>query len=94
MPACQCQLRAFKPASDGTVRVSRESKGRAGKGVTVITGVPLNEQALIELGKMLKIACGSGGTVKEGVIEVQGDHVDRVMALLSAQAYKVKRNGG
>jgi translation initiation factor 1 len=62
--------------------------------VTVVRGVPLDADALAALGKQVKTACGSGGTVKDGVIEVQGDHVERVMALLVAQGYTVKRSGG
>jgi translation initiation factor 1 len=76
------------------VRISRESKGRGGKQVTLIRGVPLAPTDLDTLGKQLKSACGSGGTVKDGVIEVQGDHCDKVIALLQAQGYKVKRAGG
>ena len=91
--ACSCQA-PQRPAGDGIVRVSRETKGRAGKGVTLVRGVPLDDAALIALGKQLKAACGTGGTVKDGAIEVQGDHVERVMAALQAQGYKVKRVGG
>lgn len=81
-------------AGDGIVRVSRETKGRGGKAVTLVKGVALDEVALTALGKKLKAACGSGGTVKDGVIEVQGDHCDRVVALLRAQGLNVKRAGG
>lgn len=91
---CQCQVAKPKPASDGIVRVSRETKGRAGKGVTLVKGLALDDAALVALGKQLKTACGSGGTVKDGVIEVQGDHCERVIALLQAQGHKVKRAGG
>ena len=80
--------------SDGVVRVSRETKGRGGKTVTIVRGLVLGENALVGLGKQLKAACGSGGTVKEGVIEVQGDHCDKVIALLKAQGHVVKRAGG
>jgi translation initiation factor 1 len=76
------------------VRVSRETKGRAGKGVTLVRGLALDPLALAALGKQLKTACGSGGTVKDGVIEVQGDHCDRVMEALKAQGFVVKRAGG
>ena len=96
-PKAQCACKAAAaavPAGDGTVRVSRQTKGRGGKAVTVVKGVPLAEQALVLLGKTLKTACGSGGTVKDGVIEVQGDHVERVMETLKAQGYSVKRAGG
>ncbi len=92
--ACQCSSAKPKPVTDGFVRVSRETKGRAGKGVTLVKGLALDEAALTALGKQLKAACGSGGTVKDGVIEVQGDHCERVMALLQAQGHKVKRAGG
>ena len=91
---CVCHSTSTRPSSDGVVRVSRQTKGRAGKGVTLVTGVALDDAALAALGKQLKTTCGSGGTVKDGVIEVQGDHVERVMGLLQAQGYKVKRAGG
>ena len=91
---CRQHQQAALPAGDGTVRVTRQTKGRGGKAVTVVTGVALEAQALDKLGKQLKAACGSGGTVKDGVIEVQGDHCDKVMALLQAQGYKAKRAGG
>ncbi|MCM2341692.1 translation initiation factor Sui1 [Rhodoferax sp.] len=91
---CSCRSATARPAGDGIVRVSRQTKGRAGKGVTLVKGLDLDEAALIALGKQLKTACGSGGTVKEGVIEVQGDHVERVMELLKAQGHSVKRAGG
>lgn len=91
---CSCRASSARPAPDGIVRVSRQTKGRAGKGVTLVTGVALDDAALVALGKQLKTACGSGGTVKDGVIEVQGDHCERVMGLLQTQGYKVKRAGG
>ncbi len=95
-PLAQCTCRSVikRPAGDGIVRVSRQTKGRAGKGVTLVKGLDLDDAALIALGKQLKTACGSGGTVKDGVIEVQGDHVERVMELLKAQGRSVKRAGG
>ena len=95
-PLAQCNCRATikRPAGDGIVRVSRQTKGRAGKGVTLVNGLDLDDAALVVLGKQLKTACGSGGTVKDGVIEVQGDHVERVMELLKAQGHSVKRAGG
>ena len=90
---CICKA-AVLPTGDGVVRVSRETKGRGGKAVTVVKGVLLDPVALAELGKQLKAACGSGGTVKDGVIEVQGDHCDRVVQLLKAHGHTVKRAGG
>lgn len=98
-PMAQCRCKALAaaaaaPAGDGIARVSLDTKGRRGKGVTVISGVPLGAAALAQLGKQLKAACGSGGTVKDGVIEVQGDHREAVMAALQKQGFRVKRAGG
>ena len=94
MVSCQCKALSAKPVGDGNVRVSRETKGRAGKGVTVVRGLPLDAAALAALGKQLRSACGSGGTAKDGALEIQGDHVERVMELLKAQGFAVKRSGG
>lgn len=91
---CICKTLQALPPTDGIVRVSRETKGRGGKGVTLVKGVPLTGDALTALGKQLKTACGSGGTVKDGVIEVQGDHCERVIELLKSQGHVVKRAGG
>jgi translation initiation factor 1 len=95
-PLAQCVCSRAKEAapSDGIVRVSRETKGRGGKAVTVVRGLQLDALALAKLGQQLKTACGSGGTVKDGVIEVQGDHCARVMEMLKAQGHTVKRAGG
>jgi translation initiation factor 1 len=82
------------PPADGFVRIWRETKGRGGKAVTVVRGVPLDAAALAKLGQELKASCGTGGTVKDGAIEVQGDHADKVIALLQQRGYKVKRAGG
>ena len=90
---CICKAQAL-PKTDGVVRVSRETKGRGGKSVTLVKGLPLDSLALAALGKQLRAACGSGGTAKDGVIEVQGDHCDAVMAALQKQGYNVKRAGG
>ena len=92
---CACRSAATPPvASDGIVRVSRETKGRGGKAVTVVRGLAMDAAALDKLAKQLKAACGSGGTVKDGVVEVQGDHCEKVIAFLSAAGHKVKRAGG
>jgi len=91
---CVCKHATAVPAGDGVVRVSRETKGRGGKAVTLVRGVALGSQELAALGKQLKAACGSGGTVKDGVIEIQGDHVEKVMSALKAQGHAVKRAGG
>ena len=74
--------------------MSRQSKGRGGKTVTRIEGLPLGDEALAQLGKQLRTACGSGGTVKSGVIEVQGEHVDKVIEALNQEGYAAKRSGG
>ena len=91
--ACVCNS-SPAPKTDGVVRVSLQTKGRAGKSVTVVKGLPLQAEPLALLGKQLRAACGSGGTAKDGIIEVQGDHVVVVMALLQKQSYAVKRAGG
>jgi translation initiation factor 1 len=89
---CACSRLAPAAPSDGIVRVSRETKGRGGKSVTVVRGLPSG--VLAQLGKQLKAACGSGGTVKDGVIEVQGDHSTQVMEMLKKQGWMVKQAGG
>jgi translation initiation factor 1 len=94
MADCRCGQAKPIPAGDGIVRVSRETKGRKGKGVTLVKGLALDEAALTALAKQLKAACGSGGTVKDGVIEIQGDHVDTLMARLTQAGHRVKRAGG
>lgn len=76
------------------MRVSRSTKGRRGKGVTVIDGVPLQGAELVALAKLLKSACGAGGTVKGGMIEIQGEHRDALIPLLEARGWTVKRAGG
>jgi translation initiation factor 1 len=101
-PVARCQCAANKQAlaaaanasSDGIVRVQRETKGRGGKSVTLVRGLALDADALATLGKQLKTACGSGGTVKDGVIEVQGDHVATLLVALEKRGYRVKRVGG
>jgi translation initiation factor 1 len=94
---CACAERAQAArvaAGDGVVRVSREVAGRGGKAVTVVRGVPLGDAELAVLAKALKAACGSGGTLKEGVIEIQGEHRDKLVALLTARGFTVRRAGG
>lgn len=91
---CLCKQAAAVPSGDGIVRVSRETKGRKGKGVTLISGVPLPPEQLKTLAKELKQKCGTGGTLKDGVIEIQGDHRDGLIDLLKARGWTVKRSGG
>ena len=98
LAACVCKAAATAAArasgGDGVARVSRETKGRGGKCVTLIRGLALPAEELAALGKHLRAACGTGGTLKEGVLEVQGDHAERVMALLVERGFVVKRAGG
>jgi translation initiation factor 1 len=82
------------PRGDGIVRVRRETGNRGGKTVTTIRGVPLAESALQELAGELKRLCGTGGTVKDRVIEIQGDHRDKIAATLTRRGYAVKLAGG
>ena len=91
---CVCRKPQGIPQGDGIVRVSRETKGRKGKGVTLVTGVLLDEVDLQKLAAELKRRCGAGGTVKGAVIEIQGDHRDLLAAELAKRGYSVKRAGG
>jgi translation initiation factor 1 len=91
---CACRTANAVAAGDGVVRVSRETKGRGGKAVTLVRGLTVDVAALNALGRQLRAACGCGGTVKDGVIEVQGDHCERVIDLLKAQGWTAKRAGG
>ena len=92
--SCRCSTAPARPPSDGVVRVSRETKGRAGKGVTLVRGLALDEAGLSALGKRLRSACGAGGAVKDGVLEIQGDHRERVATLLAEAGHRVKLAGG
>ncbi len=91
---CRCRHKPAAPSGDGIVRVERETKGRKGKGVTLVMGIPLGKEALKKLAKQLKAKCGGGGTVKNGVIEIQGDHRDLIMEELKKVGFIVKRSGG
>ena len=98
---CRCKrskaavpVAAPAPKVDGIVRVGRETKGRKGKGVTIITGVPLTGDALDALATRLKKRCGSGGTVDGATIEIQGDHRDLLAGELGKLGYTVRRSGG
>lgn len=82
------------PQGDGIVRIRRETKGRKGKGVTTISGIQKTEAELKELAKQLKQLCGSGGSVKDGTIEIQGDHRDQAKGFLEKQGFTVKLAGG
>ena len=90
MAACSCQ--AALPSGDGIARVGREL--RKGKAVIVVKGLILDSAALTALGKQLKTLCGTGGTVKDGQIEIQGEHRDNIINELNRQGFKTKRAGG
>ena len=103
LPTKRCQCRAnprgaaagvANAEGDGIVRVSRSSKGRGGKTVTLVTGVQLPEPELKTLAKDLKRKCGTGGALKSGVIEIQGDNRDVLVSELEARGFTVKRSGG
>jgi translation initiation factor 1 len=93
---CRKNPRKQEPGidSDGIVRVRREKKGRKGKTVTTLSGIPHPEAELKALAKELKRRCGGGGSVKHGVIEIQGDHCDVLIEELEKRDFKVKRSGG
>jgi len=88
------RLKAVSPTGPARVRVGRETSGRAGKGVSVVSGLPLSGQALETLATNLKKLCGAGGAVKDGRIEIQGDHRDRLVEELVRLGYEAKRSGG
>jgi translation initiation factor 1 len=93
---CVCKSasgKPIRPAEARAVRVSRQTQGRAGKGVTVITGLPLSGTALESLATELKRRCGSGGTVRDGLIEIQGEHRDKLVEELIRRGFPAKRAG-
>ncbi|MEZ5599394.1 MAG: stress response translation initiation inhibitor YciH [Pseudomonadales bacterium] len=96
MAACVCAKKhpVVAAAGDGIVRLHRETKGRKGAGVTLVRGLPGDEALLKDLAKRLKAACGVGGAVKEGVIELQGEQRQKIKPLLEAAGYVVKIAGG
>ncbi len=90
VPVCTCKARSSSPKGDGIVRIRRETKGRKGSGVTVITGLPLGSVELQNLAAQLKKKCGAGGTVKDRVVEIQGEHREVLMAELQKLGWTVK----
>jgi len=92
---CKCKKKNNNPGiGDGKIRVQRLTKGRKGKGVSAISGIPLEDTELKALAKKLKIKCGTGGTVKNAVIEIQGDHRDLLIEELNRLGYKAIKSGG
>ncbi|MEZ5528889.1 MAG: stress response translation initiation inhibitor YciH [Porticoccaceae bacterium] len=83
-----------RPAGDGIVRIRRETSGRKGKGVTTISGLEMSDDELKQLAKSLKQLCGTGGSVKDGIVEIQGDHREKIREALSKQGHTVKLAGG
>jgi len=91
---CICRKNRVTPSGDGVVRIRRETKGRGGKTVTVVSGVPLGSEGIKALAGELKRHCGAGGALKDGVIEIQGDHCGAVIQELERRGFRVKRAGG
>lgn len=91
---CHCRKSAAADKGDGIVRIQRVTKGRKGKGVTLITGLGLDPVELKALAKEFKQRCGTGGTIKGGVIEIQGDQRDLLLELLLQRGFKAKKAGG
>lgn len=91
---CCCSSSNTKGPSDGIIRVSRQTKGRKGSGVSIISGLILEDTEIKKIAKLLKKKCGSGGTVKGGSIEIQGDHRDVIVKSLLERGFKAKLSGG
>ena len=91
---CCCSKGESRQQGDGVVRISRQTKGRKGSGVCLITGVNLSDAELRKLAKQLKKKCRSGGTVKNGIIEIQGDHREFLVDILKKLGLEAKLSGG
>jgi translation initiation factor 1 len=91
---CVCRKIPVSSIGDGIVRIRLESKGRGGKAVTVITGLPLGLEEMKVIAGELKRRCGTGGTIKDGNVEIQGDHRDVLLSELERRGFRVKRAGG
>jgi translation initiation factor 1 len=83
-----------RPATDGVVRIGFSKQGRGGKPVTTISGVPLDAPGLDDYARVLKQKCGCGGTVRDGIVEIQGDKRDLILADALARGWKAKKAGG
>ena len=101
-PGCRCPVDQCacgegarpRPAAPAAIRVGRQVQGRAGRAVTLVTGLPLAPAELESLARELKQQCGSGGTVRDGAIEIQGEHRERIVAELVRRGFAAKRSGG
>ena len=91
---CECSGEKNALPGNGVVRIMRETKGRKGKGVTLVQGLNLDENELKALAKQLKQHCASGGSIVDGVIEIQGDHRQLVNTLLAQAGYNTRVTGG
>ena len=91
---CICEKKYAAPARGEKIRVHRDKKARRGKTVTIISGIPLNENGLRELASELKRKCGTGGSVKNGEILIQGDRIELSIDFLKEKGYSAKRAGG
>ena len=96
LASCSCPASRARatPRGDGVARIRRETGGRGGKTVTVVTGLVLDEPALLALCRRLKAACGTGGTVRDGVLELPGDHREQLSSLLAREGIRSKLAGG
>jgi translation initiation factor 1 len=95
LAACACRQKQMLPApADGVIRIRREVKGRGGKTLTVASGIQRDEVGLKQLAAELKRRCGTGGSVKDGEILIQGDHRETLLAMLKQKGFAVKRSGG
>ena len=92
--ACCCRSQRKMARGDGKIRISRETKGRKGAGVTVVSGLPLDAAALADLARELKKSCGCGGAIKDGTIEIQGDHRQKIQQELLSRGWQAKQSGG
>ena len=90
----EAKVEVVRPKGDGVVRIQRQTSGRKGKGVCLITGIDASDAELATLAAELKKKCGCGGSLKDGVIEIQGDKRDLIKSLLEAKGMKVKLAGG
>jgi len=91
---CSCRQKKINYSGEGSIRIRREVKGRRGKTMTVISGIPLQNKELSALATILKQKCSSGGSVKDGLVLIQGNHVQTIIDILRKQGYSVKQSGG